>query len=127
VSRYRQKYMDPEGRRYGIPSYPWRWAPEGLATRRQLRSMGLRPAGQQPCGQVLRPSRDKNAPKAAYLYRIDLAAPVREMTPGRWRTHTAMMRVRRTCRTCKEVFPFDLSRKHDRTCWPCLEAEGVTL
>jgi hypothetical protein len=38
--------FDPEGERFGIPTYPWRYAPEGLATRRQLRSQGLRPGGQ---------------------------------------------------------------------------------
>ena len=28
-----------------IPTYPWRAAPEGLATRRQLAASGLRPGG----------------------------------------------------------------------------------
>lgn len=127
MSRYRQKFMDPEGKRHGgMPTYPWRCAPDGLVTRRQLRALGLRPAGQQPCGQVLW-ARGRKSPGAAYLYRVDLAAPVREMTEGRRRTHDAMMLVRRTCRTCKEVFPFDLSRKYGRVCWPCLDAEGVAL
>lgn len=29
-----------------VPDYRWRMAPDGLATRRQLREMGLRPGGQ---------------------------------------------------------------------------------
>jgi hypothetical protein len=45
---------DPVGKRWGIPTYPWRWAPEGLATKRQLRALGLRPGGQEPVGQVMR-------------------------------------------------------------------------
>jgi hypothetical protein len=132
VSRYREKYMDPDGQRFGLPTYPWRCAPEGMVTRRQLRARGLRPAGQSPCGQVLWPhGRDRRTGErrvgVAYLYRVDLARPVQPMTAGRWRTHTAMMLVRRTCRSCGGVFNFDLSRKYDRTCWPCLEAEGVLV
>lgn len=125
--------MDPEGRKHGLPTYPWRCAPEGMVTRRQLRQRGLRPAGQNPCGQIMWPGggRDPRTGELrvrfALLYRLDLAQPVREMTPGRWRTHTAMMRVRRTCRSCGDVFNFDLSRKYNRTCWPCLEAEGVQV
>ncbi|CAL9483282.1 hypothetical protein SUDANB146_03428 [Streptomyces sp. enrichment culture] len=29
-----------------LPAYRWRLAPDGLATRRQLRAAGLRPGGQ---------------------------------------------------------------------------------
>ena len=43
---------DPTGARYGIPTYPWRLAPDGLATRRQLRARGLRPGGQPIAAQV---------------------------------------------------------------------------
>jgi hypothetical protein len=132
MSRYREKYMDPEGERYGLPTYPWQCAPAGLATRRQLSERGLHPTGQHPCGQVLWPrGRDRHTgqerTEVAYLYRIDLARPKKTMTPGLWRTHETMMRPRRTCRTCRVVFPFDLSRKYHRTCWSCLEAEGVTV
>lgn len=35
--------FDPTGARYGIPTFPWRYAPDGYATRRQLRARGLRP------------------------------------------------------------------------------------
>jgi hypothetical protein len=34
------KCFDPSGARFGIPTYPWRFAPDGLATRRQLRRFG---------------------------------------------------------------------------------------
>ncbi|MET7940653.1 RRQRL motif-containing zinc-binding protein [Streptomyces sp. NPDC005302] len=94
--------FDPTGERFGIPTYPWRHVPDelGLATRRQLRIRGLRPGGQDVAAQILRPRR-KRVPLTAYLYRLDLARPVRPMTPGRWRAHEAMMRARRTCPQCR--------------------------
>ena len=49
------KCYDPTGSQFGIPTYPWRFAPDGLATRRQLRARGLRPGGQAVAAQVLRP------------------------------------------------------------------------
>jgi hypothetical protein len=79
-----------------IPTYDYRCAPDGLATLRQLRAAGLRPGGHDPVAQVYGPRRTW----AAALYRIDLAKPVRPMTPGRWRAHDAMMRARRTCPEC---------------------------
>ncbi|THA28460.1 RRQRL motif-containing zinc-binding protein [Streptomyces sp. A1547] len=102
------KFYDPEGAEYGIPTYPRRLAPEGLATRRQLRAKGLRPAGQPVVAQILwygrrPPGATARLVRAAYLYRLDLAAPVRPMTPGLWRAHRAMMRARRTCPACCTV------------------------
>ncbi|MGV9346345.1 RRQRL motif-containing zinc-binding protein [Streptomyces spiralis] len=89
----------PDGERFGVPTYPWRCAPDGLATRRQLRRPGLRSGGQDVAAQILRPRR-RREPLTAYLYRIDRALPVRPMTPGRWRAHAAMMRARRRCPEC---------------------------
>ncbi|MFJ3827814.1 hypothetical protein ACIPWI_07570 [Streptomyces sp. NPDC090046] len=37
-----------------LPVYPWRLAPDGLATRRQLRAAGLRPGGQDVVAQLER-------------------------------------------------------------------------
>jgi hypothetical protein len=42
----RAAFFDPTGDRYGIPTYPWKYAPDGYATRRGLRALGLRPGGQ---------------------------------------------------------------------------------
>ncbi|MEU1503068.1 RRQRL motif-containing zinc-binding protein [Streptomyces sp. NPDC005732] len=105
------KFYDPTGAEYGIPTYPRRLAPEGLATRRQLRAMDLRPAGQDVVAQILwhgrrPPGSRTRLVRAAYLYRIDLAAPVRPMTPGMWRAHRAMMRARRTCPDCQVTYPY---------------------
>ncbi|MFF5716500.1 RRQRL motif-containing zinc-binding protein [Streptomyces buecherae] len=93
---------DPTGARYGVPTYPWRLAPDGLATRRQLRARGLRPGGQPVAAQVVwRSRRSRTGWRVAYFYRVDLAQPVRPMTPGRVRALAAAMRARRTCPGCR--------------------------
>ncbi|MGX2996369.1 RRQRL motif-containing zinc-binding protein [Streptomyces sp. JNUCC 64] len=83
-----------------LPVYRWRLAPDGLATRRQLRAAGLRPGGQDVAAELQRPRRRGRGPLVAYLYRIDLARPVRPMTPGRRAALAAAMRARRTCPAC---------------------------
>ncbi|MCB5177797.1 RRQRL motif-containing zinc-binding protein [Streptomyces antimicrobicus] len=92
--------FDPTGTTYGIPTYPWRYAPDGLATRRQLRALGLRPGGQPVAAQLLRP-RYRREPLVAYLYRIDRAKPVRPMTSRKWGALALAMLARRTCPQCR--------------------------
>ncbi len=58
-----------------LPIYPWRCAPEGLATRRQLRALHLRPGGQDVAAELQRHRRRGRPPLVAYLYRIDRARP----------------------------------------------------
>ncbi|MFB6839529.1 RRQRL motif-containing zinc-binding protein [Streptomyces sp. NPDC056361] len=82
-----------------IPVYRWRLAPEGLATFRQLRALGLRPAGQPVVAQLERPRR-RRAPLIAFLYRIDLARPVRPMTPARWAALAKANAARQVCPEC---------------------------
>jgi len=53
MPRVRAVFHDPAGERYGLPTFWWRAAPTGYATRRQLRAAGLRPAGQPVAAQVL--------------------------------------------------------------------------
>ncbi|MFD8570921.1 RRQRL motif-containing zinc-binding protein [Streptomyces sp. NPDC059639] len=111
------KCLDPSGGQFGIPTYPWRYAPEGLATRRQLRVQELRPGGQPVAAQVLRP-RYRRGPLVAYLYRIDRALPVRPMTPGKRAALAKAMCARRTCPVCRKdagyVIPGSLGM-----CVPC--------
>ncbi|MCX4914356.1 RRQRL motif-containing zinc-binding protein [Streptomyces sp. NBC_00687] len=83
-----------------VPVYRWRLAPEGLATRRQLRAMGLRPGGQDVAAELQRPRR-RRGPLVAYLYRVDRAKPVRPMTPARWAALARANRARRTCPACR--------------------------
>ncbi|MFD5456210.1 RRQRL motif-containing zinc-binding protein [Streptomyces olivaceus] len=82
-----------------LPAYRWRFAPDGLATRRQLRALGLRPGGQEVAAQIERPRR-RRGPLVAYLYRIDRALPVRPMTPARWAALARANAARRTCPEC---------------------------
>ncbi|MFD7321404.1 RRQRL motif-containing zinc-binding protein [Streptomyces sp. NPDC059875] len=83
-----------------IPVYPWRLAPDGLATFRQLRARGLRPGGQPVVAQLERPRRQRG-PLVAYLYRIDQAKPVRPMTPAKRAALARANAVRRVCPTCR--------------------------
>ncbi|QCD58134.1 RRQRL motif-containing zinc-binding protein [Streptomyces hawaiiensis] len=100
-----------------LPVFRWRLAPDGYATRRQLRAQGLRPGGQDVAAQLERPRR-RRSPLVAYLYRIDLAKPVRPMTPGRWAALAKANAARRLCPTCRRdagyVIPPTLGM-----CTPC--------
>ncbi|MFD7237624.1 RRQRL motif-containing zinc-binding protein [Streptomyces syringium] len=84
----------------GLPVYPWRLAPDGLATFRQLRAAGLRPGGQDVVAQVERP-RHRRSPLIAYLYRVDLAKPVRPMTPAKWAALAKANAARQVCPACQ--------------------------
>ncbi|WP_405664633.1 hypothetical protein OG379_20540 [Streptomyces sp. NBC_01166] len=96
------KCYDPTGAMHGIPTFPWKYAPDGYATRRQLRARGLRPGGQEVAAQIMRRSRRRKAGMTvAYLYRIDRAKPVRPMTPGREMALAKAMLARRTCPKCR--------------------------
>ncbi|MGW1138582.1 RRQRL motif-containing zinc-binding protein [Streptomyces zhihengii] len=116
--------FDPKGERFGIPTFPWRCAPDGYATRRQLRAAGLRPGGQQVAAQCLRPRRRRD-PLTAYLYRIDRAKPVRPMTPARRAALERANAARRQCPGCGRdagyVIPASLG-----TCVPCAYPEGTS-
>ncbi|MEE1813352.1 RRQRL motif-containing zinc-binding protein [Streptomyces sp. BE133] len=83
-----------------LPVFRWRLAPDGYATRRQLRALGLRPGGQDVAAQLERPRR-RRGPLVAYLYRIDHAKPVRPMTPARRAALAKAMAARRTCPNCR--------------------------
>lgn len=114
--------FDPLGRIHGLPTFPWRLAPEGLATRRQLRALGLRPGGQDIAGQVLRPRR-RRGPLTAFLYRIDLALPVRPMTAARTAALAKANAARRICPACGRdagyVIPACLG-----ACVPCADPDS---
>ncbi|MGW2679324.1 RRQRL motif-containing zinc-binding protein [Streptomyces sp. NPDC001436] len=100
-----------------LPIYRWRLAPDGLATRRQLRAAGLRPGGQDVVAQVERPRR-RRGPLVAFLYRRDLAKPVRPMTPARRAALAKANAARRRCPACHQdagyVIPSSLGM-----CVPC--------
>lgn len=109
--------FDPAGERFGLPTYPWKLAPEGLATRRQLRARDLRPGGQDVAAQLLRPRR-RREPLTAYLFRVELAKPVRPMTLAKLAALAKANCARRTCPECRRdagyVIPTSLGM-----CVPC--------
>jgi hypothetical protein len=90
-----------------FPTYPYRLAPNGLATRRQLRAAGLRPGGHDPVAQILW----RRGKRVAYLYRLDLAAPKRTATPAQREAIAKALRARRTCRHCGLVQPYYIPRR----------------
>ncbi|WP_433193822.1 hypothetical protein ACQP1G_34255 [Nocardia sp. CA-107356] len=80
------KYLDPDGERYGIPTWPWRMAPQHLRTWRQLDAEDQRPTGEYEA-QVRGTGR-----RQAYLYdsqqvrpkRKPSAAQLESLTIARW-------------------------------------------
>lgn len=93
------RFYDPTGAVYGLPTYPYRLAPAGLATRRQLRANGLTPGRQPVAAQILW----RHGRRRADLYRVDQAVPKRPATP---RQRAALARAElalRTCPTCSRT------------------------
>jgi len=102
------EFYDPAGMRFGLPTYPWKWAPPGWLTVRQLRAKGLRPGGQEPAGQVM--WRHRKQRRHAYLYLQSLALPVRPMTPAKQRALDRALLARMTCISCGRVLPYCISK-----------------
>ncbi|MBB5110816.1 hypothetical protein FHU28_000655 [Micromonospora echinospora] len=99
-----------------FPTYRYRLAPQGLATRRQLRAAGLRPGGNYPVAQILW----RRGKRVAYLYRLDLAAPKRTATEAQRAAIAKALRARRTCRVCGQVQPYYIPRRYG-CCFDCHE------
>lgn len=117
------RFYDPTGQRFGIPTYPRGLAPAGLATRTQLRELGLRPGGQEPAAQLAWATRSRcggarDGYRIAWLYYIHLALPVRPMTPAKERALARALLARHTCRDCGELHEFCLPTSLGRTCPP---------
>ena len=110
------QFYDPDGRRYGIPTYPYRWAPKHLYTARQLRARGLRPGGQAPTAQILW----RRGMRVAYLYRADLALPRRQATPAQLVAIAKALRARRICPACGTEKPYYIPRSLGE----CLDCTG---
>jgi hypothetical protein len=107
--------FDPTGKYHGgTPTYPYKTAPTDLATSRQLRKLGLRPAGQPIAAQILW----RKGKRVAYLYRIDLARPKRTATPAQLVAIDKALTARRTCSTCGQVKPYYIPRRYGE-CYDC--------
>ena len=83
-------------------------------------SSSLRPGGQPVCGQLVwRSKKSHGEERYAWLYRVDLALPVREMTPAKWIAHDRAMAARQTCPRCGVRFEACLPLKSLGSCWAC--------
>jgi hypothetical protein len=122
ASRYRSRYWDPDGTRYGIPAYPWRMAPAGLATKRQLAAAGLRPGGQPIAAQIMWRRRRQDA--VAYLYAVCAAKPKRTPSPAQLVAVGLALKARRICPTCRQDAGYVLPRRYG-VCLDCADAAGV--
>jgi hypothetical protein len=100
-------FYDPTGQRYGIPTYPFKMAPSGLATLRQLRADGLRPGGQPVAAQLMW----RKGQRRAYLYRIDLAKPKRTATPAQRAALEQALLARRHCPVCGRIQDYYIPRR----------------
>jgi hypothetical protein len=115
------RFYDPTGEHHdGLPTYPYRSAPEGLATRRQLHAAGLQPARQPIVAQLLW----RKGKRVAYLYRIELARPKRPATPAQLAALAKANTVLRTCTTCGQVKDYVISR-HYGECFDCAPVAQV--
>ncbi|AVT41588.1 hypothetical protein C6W10_17965 [Plantactinospora sp. BB1] len=110
------EFYDPTGNRYGFPTFPYRGAPEHLATVRQLRADGLRPGGHDPIAQIL--WRHRRQRRVAYLYDRRLAKPKRTATPAQQAAIAAALLARRTCPECEQVKPYYIPRRYGE-CLDC--------
>ncbi|WP_412540230.1 RRQRL motif-containing zinc-binding protein [Longispora sp. K20-0274] len=119
ATRYRAAFLDPDALRHSVPTYPWKSAPAGLATRRQLRAEGLRPGGQDIAAQVL--WRGIGGVRTAYLYRVALALPKRTAPPAQLAAIGEALRARRTCSTCRTERTYYIPRKFGE----CLTCAGM--
>ncbi|MET9183132.1 RRQRL motif-containing zinc-binding protein [Kitasatospora aureofaciens] len=112
--------LDPTGEHHGgTPTFPWKFGPEKerLATRRQLREMGLRPGGQPVAAQVV----CRGGKRVGHLFPVAGAKPVRPMTPARALALAAAMKARMTCPVCKVTYDFCLPLRSLGSCLPCSE------
>jgi hypothetical protein len=101
-------HYDPTGAHHGgTPTYPYKFAPNDLATRRQLRRLGLCPGRQPIAAQILW----RKGKRVAYLYRIDLARPKRAATTRQLAALELAFIARRTCSTCQEEKPYYIPRR----------------
>jgi hypothetical protein len=112
------RFYDPTGEQYGIPTFPFKMAPSGLATVRQLRADGLRPGGQAVAAQLIW----RKGKRTAYLYRTDLAVPKRTATPAQRAAVDKALIARRTCPACAELKPYYIPRRTGA----CLDCAAVT-
>ncbi|GAA1531162.1 RRQRL motif-containing zinc-binding protein [Kribbella lupini] len=104
--------------RDGLPEFRRRQAPAGLATRRQLRSKGLCPGGQEPFARLTW----KRSDRFAWLYVEANAKPKRTATDAQLAAVEKALAARKVCAECGPVDHF--VRTTDHLCGDC-HSDGV--
>ncbi|GAB3462517.1 RRQRL motif-containing zinc-binding protein [Actinophytocola sediminis] len=102
----------------GLPTFGFRDAPPGLATRRQLRTAGLCPGRQSVAAQLVW----RQGRRWAALYRRELAVASPGATTGQLAALRRAEHVLRTCANCGRRWEFRLPPSFGRRCWPCVSA-----
>ena len=111
-------YYDPTGERFGIPTFPFHYAPDGYLTRRQLRDKDLSPGGQEVQAQIL--WRHRKQERVAYLYDKEQAKPKRTPTPAQLEAVAKALAARRVCPSCGQEQDYCIPKSLGE-CWPCHE------
>ncbi|MEV6285521.1 RRQRL motif-containing zinc-binding protein [Kribbella sp. NPDC051770] len=103
---------------HGTPVFKFRWAPAGLATRRQLRALRMCPGGQPPYAVLVW----RNGKAWAWLYRLDLARPSRVASPAQLNALDKAMQARRTCGQCGRIADYCIPTSDGR-CDQCMTSD----
>ncbi|MFI2214963.1 RRQRL motif-containing zinc-binding protein [Streptomyces sp. NPDC020141] len=99
-----------------LPTFRWKQAGHAnLATRRQLRDLGLRPGGQEPVARI----ECRGGRRFAWLYRLDLALPKRPMTLAKEAALDKAMAARQTCPLCIRRYYVCIPLKSIGSCLEC--------
>ena len=93
-------FYDPDGGRYGLPTYPYHCAPDGLLTIRQLRDKGLRPGGQDHRRADLVAAQGQTPASPTSTASTSPCPNGTPPPPSWWRSAKALA-ARRTCPTCR--------------------------
>jgi len=106
---------------HGTPVFKFKWAPAGLATRRQLRAMRMCPGGHEPYALLVW----RNGQRWAWLYRLDLARPSRLPSPAQLNALDKAMEARRRCGQCGRVCDYCIPTSDGR-CDLCMTASSYS-
>lgn len=116
-----------------LPEYDRGTVPEGLATRRALREMGLSPGGNEGPVAILRcrlcatrPNWSCRHPTRGFLLRIDLARPKRIPTLAQELALDRALAVRSTCPKCGRRYDYCLPLRTVGSCDPCAQGYEPT-
>lgn len=123
------RFHDPGGDRFGIPTFPYRLAPDHLATRAQLRALGLRPTA-DPVAQLAwrgHPARRSGAGyRTAALYHLAHTQLADPPSPGRLAQLAAARARRRLCPACHTLAGYVIPARYGH-CLTCEETTPVSL